>query len=446
MRQYFRSIDRRRFLKGAGVTILLPWLESLPAFGATPSATPGAGATLRTGTQPPTRFAAFYFPNGVQVTEWGATGEGDGLRFKKVLEPLEPVKRKVIVPSGLWHERLDSRGAHTGKTSGFLSGIENYKFEGNRLRVGVSIDQLIAQKIGGETPLSSLCLGIKPDSKIDTDYSSVYRSYISWKSPSQPAGKEIDPRFAFDRLFADKERQRRNKGILDAVLEQANDLQQRVSRADRDKLDEFLTSVRDVESRIEKVEQADAQGQEPSPVELKRPDRMPQHRQEHTRLMLDLIVLAFQMNKTRVATFMFDNGGCSGNFSFLPGVTEQWHATSHHQDKPEVMVQYEAINRWLVEQYVYFLERMDSIQEGEGTLLDHSMVVMGSGLKDGNKHTCHDMAILLAGGGGGTIRPGRAIDYPRDTALNRLYLSIAERMGAPLENFTDATEPLDRLT
>ena len=254
------------------------------------------------------------------------------------------------------------------------------------------------------------------------------------------------PRFAFDRLFADKERQRRNKGILDAVLEQANDLQQKVSRADRDKLDEFLTSVRDVESRIEKVEQADAEGQEPSPVELKRPDRMPQHRQEHTRLMLDLIVLAFQMNKTRVATFMFDNGGCSGNFSFLPGVTEQWHATSHHQDKPEVMVQYEAINRWLVEQYVYFLERMDSIQEGEGTLLDHSMVVMGSGLKDGNKHTCHDMAILLAGGGGGTIRPGRAIEYPQDTALNRLYLSIAERMGAPLENFTDATEPLDRLT
>ena len=197
MRRNFGSIDRRRFLKGAGVTVLLPWLESLPAFGATPGATPGAGATLRTAGQPPTRFASFYFPNGVQVTEWGATGEGDGLRFKKVLEPLEPVKRKVIVPSGLWHERLDSRGAHTGKTSGFLSGIENYKFEGNRLRVGVSIDQLIAQKIGGQTPLPSLCLGIKPDSKIDTDYSSVYRSYISWKSPSQPAGKEIDPRFAY---------------------------------------------------------------------------------------------------------------------------------------------------------------------------------------------------------------------------------------------------------
>ena len=261
-----------------------------------------------------------------------------------------------------------------------MSGVENYKIEGNRLRVGTSLDQLMAKKIGNETPLPSLCLGIKPDSKIQTDYSSVYRSYISWKSPSQPAGKEIDPRFAFDLLFADKEKQQRNKSILDAVHDQAKDLQRHVSRPDREKLDEFLTSVREVEDRIDQADRAGAERWTPAEgvPQPARPERMPEDRQEHVRLMLDLIVLAFQMNQTRIATFMFENGGCSGNFSFLPGVTEQWHATSHHQEKPEIMMQYEAINRWHVEQLAYFLERMDSIHEGEGTLLDHSMIVMGS--------------------------------------------------------------------
>jgi hypothetical protein len=432
-------VGRRAFLKGVGTTLFLPWLESIPAF--------GASARLKPSSQPPTRFAALYFPNGVEIEQWGATGEDENFQLSRILQPLEAVKRKVIIPSGLWHERLDSRSAHSGKTSGFLSGVENYKIEGNRLRVGASLDQLMAEKIGSETPLPSLCLGIKPDSKIQTDYSSVYRSYISWKSPSQPAGKEIDPRFAFDLLFADKEKQQRNKSILDAVHDQAKDLQRHVSLPDREKLDEFLTSVREVEDRIDQADRAGAERWTPAEgvPQPARPDRMPEDRQEHVRLMLDLIVLAFQMNQTRIATFMFENGGCSGNFSFLPGVTEQWHATSHHQDKPEIKVQYEAINRWHVEQLAYFLERMDSIHEGEGTLLDHSMIVMGSGLKDGNKHTCHDLPLIFAGSGSGTIRTGLAIAYPQDTPLAGLYLSIAERMGAPLESLADISRPLGGL-
>ena len=432
--------QRRAILRGAGATLLLPWLESIPAF--------GEGARAQPTRKPPTRFAAFYFPNGVEIDQWAAAGEGEDLRLSRILEPLEPIKRKIIVPSGLWHERLNSRSAHTGKTSGFLSGVENYKIEGNRLKVGTSFDQLMAQKIGTTTTLPSLCLGIRPDSKINTDFSSVYRSYISWKSPSQPAGKEIHPRFAFDLLFADREKQRRYKSILDSVYDQTRDLQRQVSRPDREKLDEFLTSVREVEERIDRAEQTESERQPPSgkfphPV---RPELTPEDRQEHVQLMLDLIVLAFQINKTRIATFMFDNGGCSGNFSFLPGVTEEWHATSHHQDKPEIKVQYEAINRWHIQQLAYFLKRMDSIQEGDGTLLDHSMVVMGSGLKDGNKHTCHDLPLLLAGAGSGTIRTGRAVRYPPDSPLVGLYLAIAERMGTSIGELADVSQPLGGLT
>ena len=258
-------VGRRAFLKGVGTTLFLPWLESIPAF--------GASARLKPSSQPPTRFAAFYFPNGVETEQWGSTGEGDNFQLSRILQPLEAIKRKVIVPSGLWHERLDSRSAHSGKTSGFMSGVENYKIEGNRLRVGTSLDQLMAKKIGNETPLPSLCLGIKPDSKIQTDYSSVYRSYISWKSPSQPAGKEIDPRFAFDLLFADKEKQQRNKSILDAVHDQAKDLQRHVSRPDREKLDEFLTSVREVEDRIDQADRAGAERWTPAEGSRNRPGR-----------------------------------------------------------------------------------------------------------------------------------------------------------------------------
>jgi hypothetical protein len=434
-------MDRRVLLRGAGATILLPWLESVSAFGATPAA--------RLGTvKPPTRFAALFFPNGVLVDEWGGSGEGDSFRLKPILESLEPVKQKVLIPSGLWHERLDSRGAHNGKTSGFLSGSENYKIEGNRLKVATSFDQVIAKRIGHETPLPSLCLGAKPDVTIKREYSSIYRSYISWVSPSQPAPKEIDPRFAFDRLFADKERQQRNKSILDTVSAQADELQRRVSQADREKLDEFLTSVREVEQRVESAEKKDTERWLPSevPADIARPAMMPEDREAHTRLMLDLIVLAFQMNKTRLATFMFDNGGCSGNFSFLPGVTEQWHSASHHRDRPEVMRQYADINRWHVEQLAYLLGRMNAIHEGDGTLLDHSIVMMGSGLKDGNKHTSHDLPLVFAGAGSGAIRTGRAVNYPQDTSLAKFFLSVARAMGVPVKSFSDTIEPLPRLS
>ena len=410
-------VNRRALLRGAGATILLPWMESINAFGAAPAARLGAR-------KPPTRFAALYFPNGVLVEEWGATGEGTNFRLKPILASLEPVKKKILIPSGLWHERLDSRGAHNGKTSGFLSGIENYKIQGNRLKVATSFDQVLAKSIGHETPLPSICFGTKPDVTIKREYSSIYRSYVSWISPSQPAPKEIDPRFAFDRLFADKERQQRNKTILDSVSDQVGDLQRQVSRADREKLDEFLTSVREVEQRVENSEKKDAERWEPGelPTNIARPTIMPEDREEHTKLMLDLIVLAFQMNKTRLATFMFDNGGCSGNFSFLPGVTEQWHSASHHRERPGVMKQYADINRWHVEQLAYLLGRMDAIQEGEGTLLDHSIVMTGSGLKDGNKHTAHDLPLVVAGRGSGAIQTGRAVDYPPDTALTKFFL------------------------
>ncbi len=423
--------NRRGFLKAAGVSIGLPWLEAAP----------------RAGQRPPTRFATLFFPNGVQVEEWGGSGAGDTFQLKSILRPLEPVKRKLIIPSGLWHERLEQRGGHDGKTSGFLTGMENYRLEGNQLKVGTSIDQLIAGKIGSETPLASFCLGVKPDSMTQLDLVPIYRSYISWTTPSQPAPKEIDPRFAFDRLFGSAEKRRRDKSILDAVLEQARDLRSSVSGSDGRKLDEFFESVRDVEQRVEAVDSDTGGRWRPSVLpKLERPTRRPDDREPHTRLMLDLMVLAFRMNMTRVSTFMFDNGGCTGNFTFLPGVTEEWHAASHHRDRPEVKRQYEAINRWHVEQLAYLLTQMDAVEEGDGTLLDHSMVLMGSGLADGNKHTASNLPLILAGGGGGTLNTGRAVAYPDHTPFARLFVAIAARMGVEVQSFADATQPLSQLS
>jgi hypothetical protein len=435
-----RSLSRRTLLRGAGITMCLPWLESFPAFGAESSS--GAAA------KPPTRFAALFFPNGVEVSQWGASGEGDNLQFKRILEPLEPVKRKVVIPSGLWHERLAQRPAHNGKTSGFLTGMENYKLEGDLLKVGISIDQAIAEKVGQGTALPSFNLGVKPDDTTKREDLPIYRSYISWATPSRPAAKEVDPRFAYDQLFSEQGRRRRNMSILDVVAEEAKDLQKQVSKNDQQRLDQFFTSVRDVEKLIDQSEKASVDGWKPStPAQvMARPTVVPEERQEHTRLMLDLMTLALQMNKTRVATFMFDNGGCAGNFSFLPGVTEEWHASSHHNHRPEMMRQQEAICRWHVEQLVYLLQKMDSIQEGEGTLLDHSMVLMGSELKDGNNHSSQNLPLILAGSGSGTIRTGRVIEYPDDSQLAGLFLAIAERMGAPLGSFADATKPICGLT
>ncbi len=422
--------NRRRFLKAAGVSMGLPWLEAAPRDAA-----------------PPTRFAALFFPNGVQVEEWGGSGEGAAFQLKSLLRPLDPLKGKLIVPSGLWHERLEQRGGHDGKTSGFLTGMENYRREGNRLEVGTSIDQAIAAKIGGQTPLPSFCLGVKPDSMTQLDLAPIYRSYISWATPSRPAPKEIDPRFAFDRLFGGAGRRLRDKSVLDAVLEQARELKSAAGKADSQKLDEFFESVRDVEKRVETADSDTGGRWRPAHVpELRRPGRRPEDREPHTRLMLDMMVLAFQTNTTRVATFMFDNGGCTGNFTFLPGVTEEWHAASHHRDRPEIKRQYEAINRWHVEQLAYLLAKMDAIPEGGGTLLDHSMVLMGSGLADGNKHTADNLPLILAGGGGGTLRTGRSVAYSGHTPFARLFVSIARRMGVEIGSFADATQPLDRLS
>ncbi|MBM3739768.1 MAG: DUF1552 domain-containing protein [Acidobacteria bacterium] len=423
-----KHINRRRFLQAAGVSIGLPWLEASE-------------------TRPPTRFATLFFPNGVSVAEWGATGEGPAMKLKGLLSPLELLKHKLIVPSGLWHERLEQRPGHDGKTSGFLTGVENYKLEGNRLKLGVSIDQLIARSIGNETPLPSLCLGIKPDTTTQLDLIPIFRSYISWAAESQPAPKEIDPRFAFDRLFDNGERARRNKSILDAVLDQAKSMRTGVSGQDGKKLDEFFESVRDVEKRVEKADGPAGKSRwqpasAPAPV---RPTIRPDDREPHTRLMLDMIVLAFRMNKTRVATFMYDNGGCTGNFSFLPGVTEEWHAASHHRDRPEIRAQYEAINRWHVAQLAYLLKSMDEVDEGGESLLDHSMVLWGSGLADGNRHTADNLPLLFAGGGSGTLRTGRAVDYPKHTPFARLLISIASRMGVRVNSFADATQELSGL-
>jgi hypothetical protein len=436
-------LPRRTFLKGLGVTLALPYLEAM---------WPARGFAAQSAAIP-RRLAFVFFPNGAIMQHWTPKAEGTDFDLPATLAPLEKVRAKINVLSGLMQDNANAKGDgpgdHARSAAAFLTGAHPNKQ--GEIRVGISADQVAAEKVGRSTRLPSLELGTEPNrtaGQCDSGYSCAYSSAISWKTPTTPMAKEIVPRLAFERMFGGsgedrKLAEKRNffrKSILDVVSEDAAKLQQKLGRSDRQKLDQYFTSVREIEQRIARA-QADAE-QRPVP-DVQLPPGVPRETDEHISLMFDLLAIAFQTDTTRVATYMLANEGSDRKYQMI-GLEEGHHSLSHHQNKEDMMAKIQKIDRYLVGKFAAFLEKLDSIPEGDGTLLDHSMIVYGSAIGDGNAHNHDNLPVVLAGRGGGTIQTGRHIVYNR-TPMNNLFLSLLDRMEAGTDQLGDSNGRLERL-
>ena len=456
------KIARRTFLRGAGAALGLPLLDAMGRVLAEASALAAASARPATTVKPPVRMACIYFPNGVWEKSWFPATPGPDYEMPFALAPLAAYRDRLLVFSGLDKQHSHGGDGHYAKTANFLTGLPVRKTTGKDLSVGgLSIDQLCAQQLGRFTPLPSLELGIDPViSGIDTNvgYTRLYGSYISWRSPSIPVAREINPRLAYERLFgvrraagqqtpAEQRRAADNQVLLDLVLDDARTLRGRLGRDDQFKLDEYLDAVREVEQRLAFFSRPDPREWHPptAPEEhhLAAPKGAPGDHQEHVRLMLDLIALAFWTDTTRLSTLMFANDVSGKNFAALiPGVNGGHHELSHHQDQAEKYEPYAKINRWHSAQLAYLLDKLAAIREGESSLLDNSMILFGSSMSDGNRHDPSNLPVLLAGRAGGTIQSGRHLPSPKGTPLCNLYVSMLGRMGVPVERFGDSTEAM----
>ncbi len=449
-------LSRRTFLRGTSAAIALPLLDAmrpLRAFAASPATAPAT--TLAAA---PVRMAFLYFPNGAWTDAWVPKSAGANYELPFSLSPLQKVKDQVVVLSGLDKAASHEGDGHYAKTANFLTGAHVNKTTGKDISAGgISIDQLAAQKLGDSTPLPSLELGIDPVvSGIDSNvgYTRLYASYISWRGPGLPVAREINPRAAYDRLFGQKNAQGRpttsnradDQSLLDSALEDANDLRKRLGRDDQIKVDEYLEAVRAVEKRVEYAAKTSTARWMPTtpPDELPRPSAdIPHDYQEHVRLMMDMLVLAFWTDSTRIASFMFANDVSGRNFtSLIEGVKGGHHHLSHHQNDPEKIEQYKKINRWHVQQFARVIDKMRSIKEGDKTLLDNSMILFGSSMSDGNRHDPANLPLLLAGRGGGDLRTGHHLASPGGTPLCNLYLSMLDRTGIKVPRFGDSTGKL----
>lgn len=428
--------SRRRFLRGAGVALTLPWLESLPVFGQSSSPV-----------GPPVRFAHIFFSNGVEPAHWWAKGEGAALEFGAAAAPLAPIREDIVFVRGLYHQLgLDSTSPHLGRMN-LLSGA-TVSLDPKEIRVGTSFDQVLAQRIGARTAVPALALGIEPNElRLEDGLSMIYGSAISWVTPTKPAPKEIYPARVFDQLVGDSGGRQLDRSILDAVLEDSRALRTRITARDRRKLDEYLESIRDIEKRIDfAAKEERLEGWRPTlrQPNLPRPgEQAPQLVPEHIRLMLDLIVLAFQMDRTRIVTLMLNNDLSQMNFRFLEGVRGALHLDLTHNGKvPATEAMYLRTNQYHVEQFSYLVQRLKAIDEGGSTLLDNSVLMLASSLFDGDAHSAEQLPIVLAGRAGGALRTGRILDYlDRGDDHRRacsLFLSLMDLMGVRLERFGDS--------
>ncbi len=449
-------------LKGMGAMLSLPVLDAMGPVKAL------GNAPLR---KSPVRMAVLYMPNGVNPHAWTPKTEGADFELSPILEPLQAVKKKVLVLTQLMNAATDTGDGHYVKTAAFLTGTTITRTTGSDLRCGaISMDQVAAQHIGNLTPLPSLELGIEPvTTGVDTNvgYTRLYGAHIAWNSPTTPVAKEIDPQLAFDRLFRTSDPANSagaaSRSVVDLVMEDAKRLSAKVGKADQAKVSEYLEAVRAVERRIEFDAKRKADEYSVDPQVRREIDKLGKrikdyyadpaqasersgNHTEHVRLMLDLMVLAFWSDSTRISTFMFGNAVSGKNFSFLEGVKGGHHELSHHENKEEKLAQYRLINTWHVSQLAYMLGKMDSIREGESTLLDNSMILFGAGMRDGNAHDPHNLPLLLAGCCGGTIRSGRHLVYEKNTPLCNLYCSMLNRMGTPVDRFSDSTGELSGLS
>ncbi|MFT5126564.1 MAG: hypothetical protein ACI8W8_000158 [Rhodothermales bacterium] len=451
------QISRRSLLRGAGASLALPWLDAFADSAA------------------PVRMAVLYMPNGVNPHHWTPKGEGADYECSRILKPLDGLRSEFSVLSGLHNANAHTGDGHYVKTAGFLTGQTISKTTGSDIDSGgISMDQLAAERLADQVRVPSIELGIDPIAGgVDriVGYTQLYGSHIAWRSRRNPLPCQLNPQHAFQRLFSTNVSELR-KGfdaqisILDRIREDARAMHERLGKADQGKLDEYLEAVRDVERRVQRdavlqTQESKLDPQARAQIETLRArvDGFAQRNAseqayqvvrsgDHTdyvRLMLDILVLALWTDSTRVATFMFGRAVSGKDFSFLNGVSGGFHELSHHENKAEKLKQYARINTWHTQQFAYFLERMKSIREGERSLLDNSMILFGSSLRDGNKHQPDNLPLILAGRGGGALNPGRHITFPERTPLCNLYVSMLGKLGTPVEHFADSTGPLENI-
>jgi hypothetical protein len=423
------SVTRRTFLRGLGVTMALPWLETQSVF-----------ADSGKAVEPPVRMAVLFSGNGFHSREWWAKGEGAKMELGQVLQPLHPVREKMNFIRGLFNEEALIGGIHSCQTGNLLTGA--HLASGGEIRSGVSMDQLLASRLGDQTKVPSLVLGCEPSiAAVHKNYSMIYSSHISWSSATTPTPLELYPALAFDHLFRD-ETGRADKSVLDSVMDEATGLRGKISQSDQHRLDEYLSSVREVEQRIDRAgKDRRLQGWRPTLAKPDRPrpaDGVPQDIDQHMRLMCDILVLAFRTDTTRVCTLKLNNDHSSLRFPHMK-IDYMIHHLLSHTDGTDWL----KVNQFFVQQLAYIAEKLDAVKEGERTLLDNSMLLYCSSMMTGN-HNNDQLPVVMVGQGGGQIKAGRVLDYTGKTnrKMCSLYLSMMEKMGVRLNAFGDSKERL----
>lgn len=443
-----QAIPRRTLLKGVGTAMALPMLEAMLPL----TALAQAGRKSA-----PVRMAFLFVPNGMNMADWTPREAGSGFALPYILEPLAPMKDSVSILTGLAQQNAfalgDGGGDHARSTAAWLTGCHPRKTDGADIHNGLSVDQLAAQRIGSLTRFPSLEIGCEPGAQAgncDSGYSCAYSSSVSWRTPTTPVPKEVNPRLVFERLFGSADptetaesrmrRVRDRRSILDFVMEDARQLRGRLGASDQGKLDEYLSGVREIEERLARFEQF---GGAAAVAGMAEPSGIPSEYAAHIRLLADMMVLAFQTDLTRVCTFMLANDGSNRSYREI-GVPEGHHDLSHHGRNPDKIARLRQINRFHAEQLAYLLKRLAAVREGDASLLDNCLIVYGAGISDGDRHNHDDLPILLAGRGGG-LKSGRHICYPNPTPMTNLFVAMLDRAGVHAETIGDSTGRLQPL-
>ena len=441
-----KAIPRRTFLQGFGATLALPLLDGMvPAF----------ASTMDTAAKPVVRLGFVYVPNGIIMDKWTPKTEGAAFEITPTLAPLAPFRDRMLVLSGLAANNgraMEGEGAgdHARAIAAFMTGVHPKKTEGADIHAGISVDQIAAKELGKQTQLASLELALDPTDMVgtcDAGYTCAYTNTLSWRSPTNPVPMENQPRVVFERLFGDSEstdpaerlaRIQKDRSILDFVTRNVTRLMTGLGPSDRGKLNDYLDAIRDVERRIQ---MADDQSSRELP-RLDRPAGIPATFEEHGKLMFDLQVLAFQCDLTRIGTFMMGQEASTRVYHEI-GISDAYPPLTHHQNDPKKIAKVIQIDLLHTKVLAHFLEKLRSTPDGDGTLLDHSMIVYGGGLSDGNLHEHNNVPMLLAGGGGGQIKGGRHIRYPQDTPTTNLYVTLLDKLGIPVDSLGDSTGKLE---
>ena len=438
-----KHISRRTLLRGLGVSMALPLLDSMiPALAAP--------------TKSPLRMMFNYVPNGIVMKDWTPSAAGSGFELPRLLQPLAAYRNQMMLVTGLMQQNGnangDGPGDHARAAATYLTGVHAVKTQGADIHVGISMDQVAAQKVGNLTRFPSLELTCEDGRMVgncDSGYSCAYSNSISWRSATTPNPPELNPRAAFERLFGTsdedpetrKKIRRYDRSILDGVMEDTKNLERNLGPTDRRKMDEYMTSVREIEARIQKTE---SDNKEIIPA-MDKPVAAPADLSDHARLMYDLMRVAFQTDMTRIATFMLTREGSSRTYREID-LPEAHHPLTHHKGDPEMIEKVYRINHYHMELFAEFIAKMAKTPDGDGSLLDHSMIVYGAGLADGNRHEHVNLPVMIAGGGCGTLKTGRHLKLAAKTPINNLYVSMLDRMGVPGESLGDSTGPLRELT